>query len=86
MSNATLAAPIVNLNGTSRKALLEGYITALETLRQAETALCEIRPHGRDYPGSSATWRAANAQHICHLDSIAWVIREITEIAEQTVR
>jgi hypothetical protein len=84
MQNQTQIFPVINLNGTSRAALLSGYSNALEALRTAEKALWEIAPHGRDYPGDPASWRLATIQHMARLGSVESAIRQITTIAEIT--
>ena len=41
--------PVVNINGTSREALVNARIAAIESLRSAMQALGECSPNGRDY-------------------------------------
>lgn len=41
--------PQVNINGTSRHALLEARMIAIEAVRAAMQALGECSPNGRDY-------------------------------------
>jgi hypothetical protein len=41
--------PVVNLNGTSREALIGQRLTLREALRQATKALSDMAPHLRDY-------------------------------------
>ncbi|CCF19144.1 protein of unknown function [Pseudorhizobium banfieldiae] len=48
---ADLMRPIVNLNGTSRDALVEARIAVRQDLRSVMTSLGETAPNGRDYIG-----------------------------------
>jgi len=41
--------PVVNLNGTSRQALVDARVGAIEAIRAAMQALGECSPNGRDY-------------------------------------
>jgi folate-dependent phosphoribosylglycinamide formyltransferase PurN len=41
--------PVVNLNGTSKRELLDLNITAMTAVDQAMQALAKAVPHGRDY-------------------------------------
>ncbi len=49
-----MTLPQVNLNGTSRAALIEQRLDACAALRQAMHALQEITPHSRDYQTARA--------------------------------
>lgn len=42
--------PSVNLNGTSKAALIQYRLDTITALEAALDALREIAPHGRDYP------------------------------------
>jgi len=44
-----LEVPLVNLNGTSKDALLGQYMAVLQALDSLQTALGEAMPNGRDY-------------------------------------
>jgi hypothetical protein len=50
----TIMRPFVNINGTSRAALVDQRRAAMEAVRLAMTALQETCPHGRDYIGDPA--------------------------------
>jgi hypothetical protein len=75
--------PLVHLNGTSKDALMEGYLHALDALRAAYDAVCATAPNGRDYypKGDGATLLAVK-EHARRLVDIAAIIREIEQIAE----
>ena len=49
MLQAPPFVPIVNINGTSRRALIAQRMEACARVRAAIKALCEMRPHGRDF-------------------------------------
>ena len=44
-----LVRPQVNLNGTSREALVDQQRDVLDALRKLYEAMAEASPHGRDY-------------------------------------
>lgn len=76
-----LITPTVNIGGTSRETLLQGYVFALEALRRAEAALMEIAPHARDYPANAPAWLEATKQHNRRLQSVTSTLGEISQIA-----
>ena len=76
--------PMVHLNGTSREALLEGYIDCVNAVRHAIEVVQKNAPNARDYdyyfvPG---TWAAALAQHETRLAKLESVLAELREIGE----
>ena len=80
----TLAIPSIHLNGTSRKSLLDGYRNALYALREAETALQETGPNGRDYYVQPAgAFALAQEQHVARCRALRNVITELEQVAEQ---
>ena len=81
---STLTVPLVNLNGTSKQALLEGYQEAWEKLDEAFVAMQKIEPHGRDYQTTTAiVFERAKAQHIMRLQMLTAVQREIEMLMEE---
>jgi hypothetical protein len=66
--------PIVNLNGTSRKALIDQRTESCATLRAAIKALCEMRPNGRDFQtaegGAYEKARQGHEQRIAALQAV----------------
>jgi hypothetical protein len=59
-----IIAPIVNMNGTSGRQLLEDACSALEAIRAAQDALSAVAPHGRDYIHTdSATYANAHVTY-----------------------
>jgi len=41
--------PVINLNGKSKESHMRDYQAVIDALRDAMTAMQEVRPHGRDY-------------------------------------
>jgi hypothetical protein len=39
----------IHLNGTAARDLMDSYTDAINALREAERALCECGPNGRDH-------------------------------------
>ena len=44
-----ITPPVVNLNGTSKEALVNQHLTVINYLRVAAKAMHEAFPHGRDF-------------------------------------
>ena len=75
--------PTVHLNGTSREALLEGYIDALNAVSHAIEVLQKNGPNARDYyVAGPAHWEAAMAEHEARLQKLEAVLAELREIGE----
>lgn len=74
--------PQVNLNGTSKDALLEQYRRSYRAINAAIESLCEGAPHGRDYqtlpPGAV---QLAIAEHRIRVAKLESVRAEIEAIA-----
>ncbi len=76
--------PTVHLNGTSRDALLQGYIDCVNAVSHAIDVIQKNPPNARDYdyyfvPG---TWAAALAQYEARLEKLESVLAELREIGE----
>jgi hypothetical protein len=56
-----LMNPSVNINGTSREALVDSRRDAFEAVHAAMNALRETLPHGRDYVGRAHQWSVDRA-------------------------
>jgi hypothetical protein len=74
-------APTLNLNGSTKRDLMNDHLIALEALRTARLALVAMAPHGRDYP-ASGKWDEAVRQHRERLAVLMKLENEITRIAE----
>lgn len=82
--------PVINLNGTARSDLLEGYMKTKLCLKHTLEALQEIYPHGRDYQtlGNDIAKRAlaqAQDEHSNRILKIRQVMAEIETLAEHVV-
>lgn len=79
-----LVGPRANLNGTSKKELLDQYIDALKALLAAQEALAKMAPHGRDYQTlPDGQFDIAVRQHRARRVLLAGVMNEITVLAEE---
>ncbi len=77
--------PCVNWNGTSRNALLEGYMHALRAIEDAMAVLRTTAPNGRDYqtlPDPGAALERAIIQHHARLETLHGVRQELNTLAE----
>jgi|688.fasta_scaffold1240297_2 hypothetical protein len=72
--------PTVNLNGTSKAALIQYRLDAITALEAALEALREITPHGRDYPNREALLEAYPVYY-SYRDRIQDVINDLTDEA-----
>lgn len=78
-----IVMPVLNLNGTSKHALLELQLEALSALHKARSAMAMAAPHGRDYQTApEGTWLAAVRQHRARMELVMKLENEITAIAE----
>lgn len=75
--------PTVHGNGTSWEALLEGIVKAARKVRQAEDALREAWPNGRDYypQGAEALQKALRQWEEMQTD-LGSVRRRLEDIAD----
>ena len=75
-------APIVNLNGTSKDALMEQVGNARSAIDDALKALTLATPHGRDYQtASEGAYRLAAAQHRDRVAALTVVSDDLLKIA-----
>lgn len=78
----TIALPQVNLNGTSKKELLEQQVTALHAINAAIDALCAASPNGRDYQTlPKGAVQLALSEHQARLKLLHTVQDELQTIA-----
>ncbi len=78
--------PTVHLNGTSKQALLDQQIDAINALRVAASAMRAASPHQRDYyvkKDQAVAWARAREEHVLRLRAIDALINELTEIAKE---
>lgn len=78
-----LAMPAVNLNGTSQRELLEGYLDAMDGVRKALETLRKTIPNGRDYQTlPDGVFRQAQKEHVDRAKRLDSVYKELEMIAE----
>lgn len=74
--------PTVHLNGTSENELLEQLTRAMQAIRDAEVALDNAAPNGRDYYVQHAgAFEIAIEEHVARCKKLAAVRDELQEIA-----
>jgi hypothetical protein len=77
--------PTVNLNGTSKAALIQYRLDAITALEAALDALREIAPHGRDYvrrsPYEGTNWERDARIYCGYRDRINDLISSLTDEA-----
>jgi hypothetical protein len=79
-----LITPTIHMNGTSRAALVEQYVTALDAVDAAIAALMAATPNGRDYyPQGVEAITTALVEHQARIDRLATTRGELSEIAER---
>jgi hypothetical protein len=57
-----ITLPVIHLNGTSPKDLLEGYRNACAAVRDAMDAIAKIEFNARDYYPVEGSWEKARAE------------------------
>jgi hypothetical protein len=75
--------PLIHLNGTSKKSLLEDIEEAYSALNAALSKLAQTGPNGRDYyplPGNA--FEVARQEHMARLGKLFEVKKELEELAE----
>lgn len=77
--------PTVHLGGTSKQALLDGYIAAGDRVREAIEAVQQTAPNGRDwFPPLIGvnTFRAAQREHEVRLGILDAVLHDLEALAQ----
>lgn len=78
--------PTVNINGTDRQQLLDGYMKARRALREAQEAVAEIAPHGRDYQTVAGhIYEEARSEHIERMRKLADVAFDLEQLAMHVI-
>lgn len=75
--------PTVNLNGTSRTALVEQNFEAAQALREALDKVMEAAPHGRDYQIGPANYSQAADQFQNMVAELNGLIDHFQTMAEE---
>lgn len=73
--------PTIHSNGTSKDELIEQRTSVLAHLRDAETALQNACPNGRDYYHVPGALAEAVKEHSCRLATLRLLITEIEQEA-----
>ena len=78
----TITAPVINMNGSSRRSLLADHIACMETLRAALKALGTIMPHGRDYQtAKTGQYETARADMVRRIQTVHAIRDEVEQVA-----
>ena len=88
MANPNLAVPVVHLNGSGERNLINGYSEAISALRDAQKAIAATHPHPRDYyvlKDGAETLQRAEAAHMLRLKKIESVIAEFEELGQAVI-
>lgn len=82
-----LETPILHLNGTGAKQLLDQYRAAAETVGEALHRMQEAAPHPRDYyPKGDDSWKRAHAQHDTRCKQVRRVYDDLRALFENISR
>lgn len=74
--------PVINLNGSDGKALLELHRVALDHLRTAQKALMEAFPHGRDFQAAPPeAYKIAASQARARIVKLEEILIDVETIA-----
>ena len=74
-------APIVNINGSSKKSLKEDLKKALIKIQEVIPVLSACNPHGRDYQISpSGDYEVARAEHLERMVALQKIETDLFEI------
>ena len=82
-SEHDVVVPIVHMNGTSRAELLKLRKAAYLALREAEKALMQMSPNGRDYYPEPGLMEKALTQHDRRLKTVAGLMDELVIEADR---
>ena len=77
-----MITPILNINGSSPKDLIEPRMEARDFIRSAIEAMLKATPNGRDYPGDNM---ACVTDRITHYDRIETLSRIGYELMQEAV-
>lgn len=69
-----MQTPVINMNGTSGRELLDQVQNAMEAVRKAKESLFAMTPHGRDYQtAADGVYQQARLEHadrIRHIEAV----------------
>ena len=83
-----MITPILNINGSSPKDLIEPRMEARRAIQTAIEALLQATPNGRDYPGNNEQCRGDRSLHYNRIEALSRIGHELMQealaIQEQT--
>jgi hypothetical protein len=83
MKATNVLVPSIHLNGTSRDALIDGYVSAAQKIDDAMRALEDTQPNGRDYyPQGDGALMEAMTQHRDRVNRLKAVQNELVAIID----
>ena len=83
MKATELTFPSIHLNGTSREALSEQYLTAGQALQNALRALEDASPNARDYyPQGEDAFRKAVSEHNRRTEYVREALAQVQRLFE----
>lgn len=72
-----LVLPQVNMNGSSRKSLVQQQCDVMRALRATYKAMAEATPHGRDYQFQPAEYPTARDAWLERMRAVSSLLEEI---------
>ena len=81
-----LVLPQVNINGTSRDALIEQQVKVLRAFDKLREAMAEAMPHGRDYQSQPLDYKRARDAWTERLETVFAMRKEIEQYAQTISR
>lgn len=82
MPTSKPTAPVLNLNGTSAKNLIEEYKAAYTAIQAAYEAVQQVTVHGRDFQTApEGTYEKARAEQLARLTKLQEVADDMAELA-----
>lgn len=81
MTKPSMVIPTVHLNGTSKDALMDQAMAAIDASQKLLAALADMTPHGRDYYVHVDSYEGARLQHEHRVKRVHDVLEELQEVA-----
>ena len=77
-----IVTPIIHMNGTSKRALIDQLCTAYRAVQDAMDALRQASPNGRDFYPEPGRLQKAEAQHRARQERLQAVLESLEAEAE----
>lgn len=78
----SVTLPVINLNGSSPKRMIEDILRTRRMVDMAMDALAAVNPHGRDYHTAPAgQYEKARAEHDARYNALQTVYEDLEKIA-----